>query len=545
MGWAGVHPPAEVKLSIQPFPISDTEAWAISRAFLGKPSQIGGMTLSPLVSRLLQSLDWNNPTSLALARTIFEPVMARILVYGPNDPPPPSSKDAAVVVVPALPLDTALTDEQKRLAATAGRWLTDWSDWATRRSPMTPPEFLEAGGVWLIGLAVARRACLHLHERIFPHLYMLWVATTTRYAKSTGLRTVRHTAMLAFPHLLMPEESTPEALLNNLAGEPPENLMKLEKPMQERIQKARLYAAQRGILIDEASSLLGAAKKDYMAGMVELLLKAYDGPEEESRSTRGGGMVVVKRLGLSILGATTPAAMARYVGFDRWEDGDMARYAILYPEFPTAYTDEYGNYDPPPELIQQIAKLHTMLPIPQENAVGEHQPAEVVNVTMANEARAAFRRYRKALIELSEDVDQRLHGNYGRLPTQALKVAMNLALIDWAGQATGSHPAIQPAHWWRAQSIVENWRASLHRALTALDETVETRAQRRIMLLLRQSPSGLYARDICRGTGLTIKHVEAALHLLMDAGMVDMHEQAPAGGGWTTKLYRWVGNSMY
>lgn len=529
--------------------ISLQDAWAIKRALVGMDSNGVSDQLSPIVSALLSSIDTSSPDGFRLLQKIVaaDPAMSQaVLAVDPNKPAPqkPAAPD---VFVPPLHKSAWLTDEAQQAAEGAGRWLTEFTAWAIRRSPMTPPIMLEAGGIWLIGLATARRAYVQIHERIYPHLYVMWVAMTTRYAKSTGFHAVEAVAMHAMPYLIMPSESTPEALMSSLSGKMPDNFSDLPKYEQRLLTASRTYAAQRGLLIDEASSLLGASKKDYMQGLAEMLLLGYDAPARMTRATKSGGYTAVYNLGLSILGATTPAAMARYVAPDRWEDGDMARYALLFPDGPLPYTDDIGDYLPPMEVIEQIKTLHNRLPAPPDVNIYEAEvppTPETIAAEIDKAALAAFRKYRKAMVEaVDRDLDVRLHGNYGRLPVMALKVALSLALIDWAQQAKGNQPVIQLGHWAKAQMIVESWRSSLHRLLDTLAQTRDSRAQDRIMVLLKYSPTGLTIRDLSRSTGLRSKEIEDAMSVLIESGEVQVQDYQNPNGGARTRLYQRVASA--
>lgn len=515
--------------------ISRDDAYAIRLKLIGMPVP-DGVKVSPLVSALLAGLPTGQEGFILLQNILLQSpdIQSQVLNVNPNEPP---QKRELEVYVPPLPAKAQISDDLKAEAKSAGRWLDNWLAWATARSPMTPPRMLESGAIWAIGLTTARRVYLPLHDKVYPHLYILWVATTTRYAKSTGLKCIRDTVYAAAPHLLIPGESSPEALIDNLAGELPPNLGQLSQQDQQRINTGRLYAAQRGMLIDEASSLLGNQKKDYMQGLSEWLLQAYDAPEQLERSTRKDGMRIVRRLSLSILGATTPAAMGRYVGVDRWEDGDMARYALLCPEGVMPFDDKVGEYEPPVALVDRLKALHDALPKPNQDVFNQ-QPAQAIAAKVEPGVKQAFSRYREALMNMSEDLDVRLHGNYGRLPVQVAKVALNLALIDWSEQAQGNIPTVRLAHWARAQMIVESWRASLHRLLVILAQTVDSQAQDRIAKLLKNSPTGLTLREISRSTGIPTVRLQSAIEVLAESGNLEAVEVKPETGP-STRLYRW------
>ena len=83
-------------------------------------------------------------------------------------------------------------------------------------------------------------------------------------------------------------------------------------------------------------------------------------------------------------------------------------------------------------------------------------------------------------------LDDRLRAIYGRLHVQAIKVAILLAALDWADEDGGlPHPKVTVAHWYRAQQIAEEWRASAHRLLADLGENEEGRLENRVLSLLK------------------------------------------------------------
>lgn len=103
--------------------------------------------------------------------------------------------------VPALPEAARLTPALQQNGQGAGIWLTDYVDYATNVSERTPRLFHEACGLWLAGLLIARRLRLRLrHGDLYPNLYVLGVASTTLYAKSTGLEITSKLVHECGPH---------------------------------------------------------------------------------------------------------------------------------------------------------------------------------------------------------------------------------------------------------------------------------------------------------------------------------------------------------
>ena len=119
-----------------------------------------------------------------------------------------------------------------------------------------------------------------------------------------------------------------------MAGREPVNLKTADLTEQDRDLwlAGRNFAAQRGIMVEEASALLAGLKRDYMVGMAELLLRLHDCPELYRRNTRGAGFVVVRKACLSIIGVTTPARLERAEIDTAWYDGLFARFGLLMPE---------------------------------------------------------------------------------------------------------------------------------------------------------------------------------------------------------------------
>lgn len=522
--------------------LTDQDAYVLRRAIARK--DVTNLVMSPGVALLVQALcSQTTEVRNELVESIFKiPGLAQhVYQFDPDAPAPnPKSDD---IYIPPLPYYAQLTSEAVESAKGACPWHNDFVEWARQRSPMTPSLFLEIGGLYLISLAIARRVCLPLHDRIFPHIYVLWIAETTRHAKSTGLKCVQEVALQAIPHMLMPHQSTPEALLETMAGKLPENLGDLQPWDRERIERGRVFAAQRGILLDEASSLLGAAKKDYMAGLSEWLLEAYDGPEYKERMTKGNGLLVVNRLGLNILGATTPAAIARTVTHDKWEDGEMARYLLAYPEEQLPFTDKTGETDPPPNVIATLRQLHNSLPLPgsSTNAGSRSYADALICANLAPDAQIAYQNYRQAMMDMTNDnLETGIAGNYGRLPIQGIKAALAFSVMESFQRGSTEAPVVQMAHWARAQQLVERTRASIHRLLPVVNESFDNRAQTRILALLKQSPSGLTKRNLSKRTQIPTRSLEAALEVLLDSGTISAHNSGNAKGGPRTIIYYYV-----
>ncbi|HUV88180.1 MAG TPA: DUF3987 domain-containing protein [Anaerolineae bacterium] len=426
--------------------------------------------------------------------------------------------------VPELPAVARLTAAHERAAGEADAWLAAYVDYSAAVSPRSPRAFHEVIGLWIAGLAIARRLHLPLgHGGIFPNLYALLLAPTTLFAKSTALRVGYRLVDLVLPHLLLSADFTPESILDELAGIEPAGLQGQAAGIRELWQRGRNFAAQRGILLDEASGLFAGLRRDYMVGTAELLLKLYDCTPTFRRHTKGAGFVVVRNAALSFLGATTPVSLRQAQVAAAWVTGLWARFALVTPDGPPVYAlPEMGDVAPPPSLTGPLAHLAGEL-LPTSKFP---DPPESQAVAISDEAFGAYRHYDRAvafdLLTGDAQPDERLWGTYGRLPTHALKVALALAALDWASGDRDA-PRIEIGHWARGQQVVEGWRASAHRCLHLLvDGADELGEEERVLRILRRAGErGHTAREVGQLTKTKRILIEPALELLARDGIVE------------------------
>ena len=436
--------------------------------------------------------------------------------------------------IPSLP-ETAQLDPD--LGRDAGKWLADYVTYADDISPMTPQLFHESAALWLASVATARRVVLHMaHGDIYPNLCILWLARTTLFAKSTGLNVARQIAWQVVAHLLSSQEATPEALLVDMAGIEPPDLEKRPEADKELWRKGRNFAGQRGWVLDELSGLLASAGRDYNAGLLEAILRFIDADPLYTRSTRALGRISVRNSYLAMLGASTPRAMAPHLatGSPLWGNGWWPRFAILCPETerPAWRESREPDDNAKQELIAKLMAIYDALPSPAYPA-----PATAKSATIDPKAFQAWRNYDKALRFdlLTEGLPEDLYGLYGRLPTQALKVATLLATIDRADM-----PAVTLAHFARAQAIAESWRASAHRVMSLTKQADSDKlADRIIKQVSKAGAAGITARDV----RMAMRDVETwvlekELDGLVSMGELTKVERKPGSkGGRPTAVY--------
>lgn len=525
--------------------LSPHDTYILARALVGLSWD--GVPLSPAVGLLLAHLDPNVPDDMRFLRKVLgQELLREVLAVDPNAPAPELPHRAADLnIVPELPESARLSPEQIKQAQTVGVWLDDYLRWAGSAANETPLAFHLGAGLYLAAIAVGRRLYIQTpwRQQVFPNLYLMVVAVSTYYRKSAGLSLAAEVARLAIPHMLMPQPGSPENFMSMLGGVLPPNFSDIPQQDRARLEKGNRYAAQRGLLRDELSGLFKSMGRDYMAGLKELIMTLYDCPAYLDSNTNNKGLVVIRDAALSILGAATPAELATALSSADWFNGNLARFALLTPEPDYVERPAPKESQTPTDLANRLKRLHEKLPEPPlPDALGEKKTAEAWSLSADIwSACHAYEQALRAMTAPSSSLDDRLRAIYGRLHVQAIKVAILLAALDWAdGDDASPRPKVTAAHWYRAQGIAEDWRASAHRLLADLGENEEGRLENRILGLLRACGGSATVRDIYRALRSPRKTVLEALKALEDDGRVVRVQNAYSGRGRPPEKYELI-----
>ena len=470
----------------------------------------------------------------------------------------------AVAEVPELPAEVRLPGHLERVAAAARAvWLEPYVEAGRRLSPRTPRALHEAAGLFALMTAVARRAYVQAGaQRLYPSLFLAFVGRSTLYSKTTGLQVLRLTLELAgLEDLLLPASFTPQALLADLGLQVPPGLKDAPPAEREAWLARHRHGAQRAVIRDELAGLFEDCTKDYNAGLLPLLLKLDGAPERvDPDLTLSRGLVAVRRVCVSLIGATTPAALrAHAVKPYHWANGLFGRFALIAPGEPPAYAfwSEAATSVPGP-VVQGLQRVYGAFPRPaaafmhahaggsagsasepgaagdardgQDGRDARDEGARIVGAVQEGPDAVAFRvepdawrawqAYDRALFGLAgrARAPERLDATYGRLPSAAIRVALALAAAEWAldgGPAGGPAPAVALRHWAAAQEVAERWRRDAHAVLAAAlrdeDGDATQVAAARLVAALGQAGGRLGRREALRRLRCTAAQLDGAL----------------------------------
>ncbi|HNT74221.1 MAG TPA: DUF3987 domain-containing protein [Anaerolineae bacterium] len=468
---------------------------------------------------------------------------------------------APTVIVPELPAYARLTDSQEREAADAGRYLDEYIAFAKQASPLTPRSFHEAVCLDLISKSIARRLYVGVStasNHIYSNLYQVYIGQSTRERKTTAQNVARGLLAAAnLDHLLLPSRTTTEAFMVDLSLTVPPTYEAWSQETQQYWLKRRALAAQRGFLLGEASHLLDSFSRDYTRGMLTLLLDLYDCPDPyEPRDTLNRGLEFIKRPYITVFGSTTYAAMAPHIkNTQLWNNGFFARFALVGMDTDGAWQFWPKQLEYPASLVERLCFLATeLLPLPEahleESAATDTEgkpkkklsvvirpPLTAHAVTVTPEAWEHWERYSEVVSWDMAAPDSRYHlpprfqANYGRFGVMLIKVAVILAALD----ATQLPVVVHSAHVYRAQMIVERWRANLHRLTTEIrrldvsDEVQDIKAA-----LAARGTAWVSGREIYRPLSISSSRFEQLVARLGD----EVEARQRSGSGPKSMEYR-------
>lgn len=384
----------------------------------------------------------------------------------------------------------------------AGQLVTDLLAWLKLALPETPESMLRAAASFTVSALVFRRVAVNLgFGAIFPNEYDLIVAPPALAHKSTLVRTVgRLLESVQAP--VIPGLGTPEAFALELSLTPPVNIGVGDN--KRRWERGRPFYRTRSYTNDEIGGLFsGWNKRDYLAGVREQLLQAYECDNVSTTPTKTGGVTVIEDVYLSIFGATTPAtiveSMRRESGL--WADGTFSRFDII-AETKLKHRGEnatQANYDIPPGIVDRLKKLFSgRLPMPELTiipAIADDKgkiisPTEykvetprIILAPIEPEALDLWQKYHRHYDNLNVDIynadltDEKI-SSYGRMAVKALKKALLFAVCDWIDN--GGELVITLAHVERGIVWAERNRAGLEGLLgvlhgKAVEQQIETK----------------------------------------------------------------------
>lgn len=373
-------------------------------------------------------------------------------------------------------------------------WLAEYVRYARTLTDAPLMFHLGAGLIALAGAIGSQVSWRGGGRENWPNLYVLLLAPSGIYRKSTSVDLGCGLLQAACPDRVMDREFSGERFIRNLARQPVSVLKEAE-----------------------FSSLLERMKASYMAGMDRRLTELWDCQAEYSRHLQGqdggggGDRIVILRPALSIIAASTTDWLVASITELDLRSGFLPRF-LMVPS--TEKEDEPpGGYWAEQDHTAESSLVWGLKHIAAQNRV-HVRVTDVVKQLVSWE--------RGHVVERAGEHIEELSGVYSRLGAHAAKISVLLAISD--GDQAGAELVL-------TESVVERACVWLDWVVEKSEETFnqhlifskfERQAQKALAYV---SPEGTDRRVILRGMHVSTDELTKILKTLEERGEVHVEQR--------------------
>jgi len=350
---------------------------------------------------------------------------------------------------------------------------------------------------WLISCVLERRVFLAQgDQQILPNLYIVLLAPSSLYHKSTAIHSGVKILNAVKPDFLYPQEYSHEALIDVIKDKPAGSFF-----------------------YDEISSLLELSKKDYAGGIMALLTTLYSGGIYRRKT--GTKDITIQDPFVNIIGASTINWLKTSVRGQDIMGGFLPRFLFI----PQTERTKILAFQPPADVMK---RNHLV------NELGKYLKVEG-EAKYTPEAVAAYSKWYSEFIRNAEGQDEKLMPFLHRLVTYCHKLALILS-VD-----RGEFPNI---------TLQAHTEAKLRIGYIArlLDETIIqglglNQFQRDVLraenLIKSRNSEGISNSDVLRALKISAKDWDGISRTLVESEKIKL-EQVVGHGRPKTLIY-WVG----
>lgn len=351
-----------------------------------------------------------------------------------------------VMVNKPFELVTLMTDkEREHVASLPKTFVERYIEWAGDLTDAAR-QYHQAGAFIILSALLSGNVVLPTaYGKIIPNLWFMILADTTLTRKSTAMDICTDLLDEVDPEAVMATDGTLEGLMTIMAGRPGEPSV---------------------FLRDEFSGLLESMlKKDYMAGMAEMLTKLYDG-RVMKRILRKES-IEIRDPRLIVFAGGIKSKITALLNFEHVSSGFLPRFVFITAESDIKKVRPLG----PPEyisvkdreaLLVEMRSIYDTYGRPQQIVIGETKTSWSENITREAELTPkAWKRY--ALLEsqlttigIESDMPSIMTPVGDRLSKSILKAAVLIAAANTA--KPGSKLMVTEDDILRAIKYGEAWR---------------------------------------------------------------------------------------
>lgn len=394
------------------------------------------------------------------------------------------------------------------------RELQDWEPWVPTEGYFTDYLLYTAGiepplrfNFWtaatILGAVISRNLYFSRgFYNVYPNLFTMLVAPSGKCRKTTaaniGINLVR-----PFTHV-MADKITPEQLAHRLSDR--------NVPLvgaEETTNGNGTHNAQAMIFAPELAVFLG--KQSYNDGLVELLTRLADAPDEWTYDTRSGGSVTMHNVCISLEGCSTPDWLADAIPATAFGGGFLGRIIFV------VCMDSTRRFAFPPEPSKELKQR-----ILQHLLRASHLKGEV---TISDDAREWYETWYERN-RLPDFTDLRTSGYYERKQDHLIRVALLLLA------AIPNSPLVLTIETLKlADEILSAIEPSMPLALSQIALSSAGRDAMRIRDQLKQNGGKMDHADLLRMNvqWITYRSFREAVSTLVEANVIYYKDELATG----------------
>jgi len=408
---------------------------------------------------------------------------------------------------PGADIADLMTEEEEKLAAKQEGFVERYIEWASSLGDAAT-QYHQAGAFTILSALLSGRVTLPTsYGPVVPNLWFMILGDTTLTRKTTAMDIAMDCLMEVDQDVILATDGSVEGLMQQLSTRP---------------KRPSIF------LRDEFSGLLEMiTKKDYYAGMAEVLTKLYDG-KMQKRVLRKEEVVVRHPILLIFAGGIRNRVQG-LLTHEHVSSGFIPRFVFVTAESDTSKLQPLG---PPTAKVlgnkQQLLDEMTNMQqhYGQTRAVhikerGEHAQIEArTDAELTPEAWLRYNDLELSLIQsgLQSEKPELMTPLFDRLAKNTLKAAVLLAAARQVGQ-TGV--TVEVADILHAIRYCKQWRAYSIEVVNGIGRTAAERDLEKVLLSIVRRP-GISRSQLMQSHHLTATQATQTFDTLIQRGQITM-----------------------
>lgn len=410
-------------------------------------------------------------------------------------------------VFPGAEIRDLLSPEEEKLANQQEGFIERYIEWASSLGDAAT-QYHQAGAFTILSALLSGRVTLPTsYGPVVPNLWFMILGDTTLTRKSTAMDIAIDLLMEVEPDAVLATDGSVEGLLQQLEARP---------------KVPSIF------LRDEFSGLLEMmVKRDYYAGMAEVLTKLYDG-KMQKRVLRKETVTVRDPI-LLILAGGIRNRIQSLLTHEHVSSGFIPRFIFVTAESDTSRLQPLG-----PPTARVLGNKHLLLQEMQRlvdvygasrtvhvKALGQSiKESNRAEASLTPEAWLRYNELEQALVEtgLDSEKPELMTPLFDRLAKNTLKAAV---LIATARQVDADEVIVEPIDIIHAIRYAKQWRAYAIEIVNGIGKTSHERDLERIQNAIVKRP-GVSRSQLMQSYHLTAREATAIFDTLLQRGTILM-----------------------